>query len=373
MTENLAGEEIIRRLPWPLRALKSLLISLAVIAFLIWLAITLALNYFEKDALEAQLSRSVGKKVSIRALRAGWDIRRPTVAITGIAVGDDPDHPVAEADVVEAGFYLGGPDFDIDNAMYYAGIRDLKIGGKLYGSYEAKFRQADRRHYIVPELTGELKGARLKGNLAESDNEWKADLGVDNLDYSLLAPGVTGGKARLTLRLTLVDTTFGGAVRSLSGRATLVGGDGKLEGNALNLWAGSLLTSFLPGRDKDTHLNCAVADFDVKNGVAHSRTVIIDTDKATITGDGTVDLVKGRVDMRFSPQTKGMASVSLGTPVIVSGPFDNITTHPEVAGIVEKAGGLILSAVASPVALLPFLHIGKGNPCEKYLEEKTPP
>lgn len=374
MSEEAAiAEEIKAGMPWPLRALWGTFKTLLVLAFLAWLGITLLLNYYVKDEAEASLTQSIKEKVVFGGMRAGWSLLRPTIVMTRIAVGDDPANLTAEAGLVEVGLYISGLKLDTREATYYAAVRDLKVAGKLYGSYAAKFQQPDGRHYLIPEVTGEYRGAKLKGNLSGADNEWKADLGVDNIDYSLLAPGVTGGKARMTLHLTLVDTTAGGAIRSLAGRATLVGGKGKLEGNTLNLWAGSLLTSFLPGQDKDTHLNCAVADFDVKNGVAHSRTVIIDTDKATITGDGTVDLVKGRVDMRFSPQTKGMAAMSFGSPVIVSGPFDNITTHPEVAGLVEKAGGLILGAVASPVALLPFLHLGSSNPCEKYLEEKTPP
>jgi hypothetical protein len=288
-------------------------------------------------------------------------------------VWNGADSYAARLDTLELGFYIRGSSLDKQNrdVLFYAGVDGINLDGKAYGDYEAKFRLADPAHAAASDITiedlkGEYRGAKLHGSGAVQKDRLMADVSAENVDYGLLAEGVKGGKAHVKL-----DLVAGKAdpVRTLSGHATLIGGAGKLEGNALDVWAGSLLTAFLPG-SKDTHLNCAVAEFDIREGVAHSRTVIIDTDKATITGKGSIDLVRRHVDMRFTPHTKGLAVVSLATPMIVSGPFGNVTAHPDPTGVATKMGGFLLGAIAAPVALLPFLHAGgEGNACQKFLDK----
>ena len=361
-------------LPWPLVVLWKITKVLLIIGFTLWLAATLAFNFLLKDAIEGHLTQVVGKKVTIAALRAGWDLARPTIALMNAKVWNGPDSYDARIDTLELGFYIDGSSVSgqKQDLLFYAGVDGINLGGKPYGDYEAKFRVGDPTHVassdiLIEDLKGEYRGAKLHGAGSIKKDQLKADVAAENVDYSLLAEGVKGGKAHVKLDLVAAEKD---PVKTLKGRATLTGGEGRLEGNALNVWAGSLLTAFLPGQSKDTHLNCTVADFDIRDGVAHSRTVIIDTDKATITGTGTVDLVRKRVDMRFTPRTKGLAVISLATPMIVSGPFGDVTTRPDPTGVAEKMGGFLLGAVAAPAALLPFLHSNAdANPCQKFLDK----
>lgn len=364
-----------RRKPWLLRFAWALVRFVAVILFIAWAVASVAINHYGKETAEQRLSAALGQKVTIGHLRAGWNMVRPTVAAVDVRLGPDEKSPVAEASSVEGGIYLKSliNRVPLEEAKFHAAISGLKAGGKPYGDYEAEVTRPRGMHVMLSDIKGEYKGASLTGEASEDDKyRFKADLAAKDLDYSTFAEGVKGGKARLTLHLTGMDQTQREVTTRLAGRATLVGGEGKVEGRALNLWAGSLLTAFLPGQDKDTHLNCAVADFDIVNGVAHSKTILIDTDKATITGKGTVDLVRQRVDLRFVPETKGMAVLSLATPLVVSGPFNDITTHPDATGVAEKVGGVLLGTIAAPAALLPFLHAhADANPCQKYLEQKS--
>ncbi|MEZ0226023.1 MAG: AsmA-like C-terminal region-containing protein [Alphaproteobacteria bacterium] len=369
--------EVAAAVPWPIRGLWFLIKFFLWAAAIVWLLMTLGLNYAAKGKLEETMTRSFDTKSTVSAMHMGWNFIRPTVAAMGITVGADEKEPVARVGNFEVGMYLvdPAPGPEGTQPMYYVALDRLNIHGRDYGSYEAKIREPKKRHTFIQELKGQMGKATLSGT-AYDDNKcnWKADLTAEKVDYSLFAKGVKGGEARVTLKMEGNHQGRDNLTRTLNGRITLIGGAGELEGNTLNVWAGNLLTSFLPGQSKDTHLNCAVADFDVKDGVAEARTVIIDTDKATITGKGTVDLVKGRVDMRFEPRTKGLASISLATPMVVSGPFDQVTTHPDAEGVATKFGGLVLSAIAPPAALIPLLT-GKstGNACADYLGKKDPP
>jgi uncharacterized protein involved in outer membrane biogenesis len=357
--------------PWPLRLLWGIVVMFLVIILIVWAAGSVALNHYIKDEAEASLSRDAGQKVTIGHLRVGLDPTKPGIAAIDVKIGDDPKAPVAEAEKVEGAVLLQELRQHLDHTQehFLGSITGLKLDGKPSGDYEAVFTQPKDMRVAMSNLKGEFRGAKVTGEASDAlDHRWKADLNLENLDYGVLAEGVKGGKAHLKLRLAGVDEPQRAIIGSLSGRATLVGGEGRLEGRALNLWAGSLLTAFLPG-SKDTHINCTVADFDMKDGVAVSRTVIIDTDKATITGKGNVDFVHQRVNMRFTPRTKGLgAVVSLATPMVVSGPFGDISSHPDPTGMAEKMGGFLLSAVTPAAALLPLLHSSEGNPCEKFLE-----
>ena len=368
--------EVRPRAPWPIRLLWGVVKGLVLVFIVTWLMATIAFNFFLKGALEQQLSDRLGKKVTFAAMRAGWNLARPTLAVMDAKVWNDAKTYEAKVGTLEFGFFLDGSKVDdnMKDILFYAGVDGLELGGKPFGDYHVKMR-ADTAHgnddISIEELNGEYRGAKIKGTGSDHKNHLTANISAENVDYSLLAEGVKGGKAHVKLDVTTtgVENPSPEIIKNLNGHATLIGGAGSLEGNALNVWAGSLLTAFLPGQSKDTHLNCAVAEFDIKNGVAHSKTGIIDTDKATITGTGTVDLVRQRMDMRFTPRTKGLAVLSLATPVIVSGPFGNITTHPDATGVAEKMGGFLLSTVVAPAALLPFLHSnGNSNPCQKFLE-----
>ena len=369
--------EVAASVPWPIRGLWFMVKLFLWLAVIVWVLLTLLLNYRAREMAEETFTKVSGYKTTVTAMHMGLNLLRPTIDAMNIKVGADLPEPIAEIGSFDVGLYLVDPEPGPDGAkpMYYAGVSGIKVGGKDYGSYQAKIREPKKGHTFVQELKGKLGKATLSGTVYDDDKRnWKADLTAEKVDYSLFAKGVKGGEARVTLKMEGNHQGRDNLTRTLQGRITLIGGEGELEGNTLNVWAGNLLTSFLPGQSKDTHLNCAVADFDVKNGVAEARTVIIDTDKATITGKGTVDLVNGRVDMRFTPRTKGLASISLATPVVVSGPLDQITTHPDAEGVATKFGGLVLSAIAPPVALIPLLT-GKsiGNACAEYLGKKDPP
>jgi uncharacterized protein involved in outer membrane biogenesis len=355
-----------------MRFLGKFFLLVGIFLFIAWAGVSIALNNRIKDRLEAGLSKQMGQPVTIGHLRAGWDPLHPAVAALDVKLGEEK-RPVGEASKVELGIFLKNihPHMDIVHEPLYAAASGIRIGGKPYGDYEAELALPQGMHFTVSKIKGDFRGAKVTGEASEDlKYRWKADLQADNLDYSVLSEDVKGGKARVSLRLSGIDESQRDIIRHLSGRATLVGGEGKLEGRALNFWAGSLLTAFLPGNG-DTHLNCTVADFHILNGIARSRTVIIDTNKATITGKGTVDLIRQRVDMVFTPRTKGLgAVVSLATPVVVSGNFSDITTHPQAEGMAKKMGGFLLDAIAPPMALLPLLTSEEGNPCEKFLEHK---
>jgi uncharacterized protein involved in outer membrane biogenesis len=115
--------------------------------------------------------------------------------------------------------------------------------------------------------------------------------------------------------------------------------------------------------DKQVQLNCVAADFAVKDGIARTRSFVIDTEEAIITVDGAVNLAGEQVDLRIRPETKAVRIFSLRAPLYVRGPFSKPGVEIDKGVIAMKAGGAVaLAVLAAPVAaLLPLINTGPGE------------
>lgn len=147
---------------------------------------------------------------------------------------------------------------------------------------------------------------------------------VSKLDYGLLYPGASGGavKGNLTLKGQGDGSTI---VRNLNGSLKLKGGKGKIPGRALALWGGNMLAALLPN---DAVVNCAVAEFDMKNGIATATRIAVDTENLNITGTGTIDFNAMYMNMVFTPQPKTASTINTAVPLNVSGVFGEVTATP---------------------------------------------
>ncbi|MEZ0262926.1 MAG: hypothetical protein ACAH80_18110 [Alphaproteobacteria bacterium] len=156
---------------------------------------------------------------------------------------------------------------------------------------------------------------------------------VIKLDYGLLYPGASGGgvTGNLILKAKGDQTTI---LRNLNGTLKLKGGKGKVPGRALGLWSGSVLAALLPN---DAVVNCAVAEFDVKNGVATATRIGVDTENLNITGTGTIDFNNLYMSMVFTPQPKTAGTVNTAVPLEVSGVFGEVTATPVGSPVAPNA------------------------------------
>ena len=67
-----------------------------------------------------------------------------------------------------------------------------------------------------------------------------------------------------------------------------------------------------------SRLDCVIARFDVRDGLAEARTLLVDTPDAIVTGAGSLDFTRETIDLRMQP---GQAShlVRLATPFTIRG------------------------------------------------------
>ncbi len=173
--------------------------------------------------------------------------------------------------------------------------------------------------------------------------------------------GEINGDARLSATGNSVATLLAASNGELK---TLInqGQVSKLLLEQMGLNVGNIILTKMFG-DKQVKLNCMATDFDVVNGVAHTRMFVVDTEEAVITVSGTVDMASENIDLTLRPETKSLRIFSLRAPLYVRGTFSNPDVSVDKGVLALKAGGAIaLAAFAAPAAaLLPLVNTGPGQ------------
>src|SRR5262249_43559979 len=115
---------------------------------------------------------------------------------------------------------------------------------------------------------------------------------------------------------------------SADGRVALLMDQGRVSKSTLEIAGLNVLNYVLVKLfgDESVRINCAAAALTAKDGTLRSDLALIDTDTATITVDGSVDLKAETLDLRVHPNAKKLRLLTLRSPLHVHGTF----AHPDV-------------------------------------------
>ena len=143
-----------------------------------------------------------------------------------------------------------------------------------------------------------------------------------------------------------------------------------LEEAGLNV--GNIIVTKLFG-DKQVKLNCLASDLAVTNGVANTRTFVLDTEEAIVDINGWVNLNNEQINLRVKPETKSLRLFTLRTPFYVKGTFKKPELSLDKKVLAIKGGAAAaLAVVAAPIAaLIPLINTGPGHdsPCNALLAQ----
>jgi uncharacterized protein involved in outer membrane biogenesis len=219
-------------------------------------------------------------------------------------------------------------------------------------------------------------------NAASKPARLELKLGAKGLDLGKLLKETTGeetlsGKGDLSIDLKGQGDSVAAIMGSLNGHSRLLVGEGSLKTGALDTLIGGLgqLAGTLVAEKKDTAvMNCLASDFEIKQGVATSRALLVDTEYSTVYGSGNINLGTETLDLVVKPESKA-ATLNVAVPVQIGGTLANPTFAPEKVATVRKAAG-ILAVVGGlafpPAALMGLGEMGSGedNPCLKIAQGK---
>ena len=119
--------------------------------------------------------------------------------------------------------------------------------------------------------------------------------------------------------------------------------------------------------DQAEQINCAVVQFDIKEGVATSQAFVFDSQLAILTGQGEINLASEQIDFLLVPDAKDPSLLSLSTNLRVSGPLLDPEVRPDKTSLLTQGAWALSSLAIGPLGLLaPFVHLGayKAHPCD---------
>ncbi len=222
----------------------------------------------------------------------------------------------------------------------------------------------------------QLAGGRFDGEVTAAAKTAQVSMKVNLRSMGLggllnemkLTDLLSGGKVDAEIDLKGPARDLRGLAGGLQGHIGLAVGEGRLATKYADFLAADLIKGLAPWGmgEQDTKLNCLVTRFDVANGVATSRALILDTARITVRGEGTVNLANERLDLTITPRPKEASLLSLAVPVRIGGTLGSPSFLPDPASVARGVAGALAGAAINPLGLLvPFVSGGtnEANPC----------
>ncbi len=160
------------------------------------------------------------------------------------------------------------------------------------------------------------------------------------------------------------------AIRSnLSGRFVAVLKDAALASSTARAFFVNLARVSLPRlrASRVTPVGCLALDFEIDEGVATARTLLLEGRQATITGSGRIDLARRQYNLRLIPVARDPALLGVAVTVDVTGPLVDPVFRPVARSLVTSATRGMLDNARRPArALLRPFRRGveeDGDPC----------
>ena len=181
------------------------------------------------------------------------------------------------------------------------------------------------------------------------------------------------GKAKLSADLRGRGNSVAALMAKLNGSVKMLADDGRLKTQALDAIVGgatAVLGTLFSGKKEWTVVNCVATVIDIKDGLATSRVMLIDTEHSTVTGKGTVNLASEALDLTVEPKAKSV-TLNIAVPVHIKGTLASPSFRPDAGATLRKLGGLLGATLFRPAALIGLGELGgEDNKCVKIATSK---
>jgi uncharacterized protein involved in outer membrane biogenesis len=258
---------------------------------------------------------------------------------------------------------------DADASYRAASIRDGMLPLRA-ASIRMKLREgvltADPVRFDLPK--GNIAG-RATLDARKAVPVTSLDVRLSNARLEQLIPITGGGGAPLTgslvgrVKLSGAGNSVHRAAANANGEVLLVVPGGEIrqafaELLGINVTKG--LGLLLAKNQEKTELRCAVAHFQVKDGLLTANRIVFDTGPVLGTGRGAVDLETERLDFRIQGQPKEARLIRLTAPITLKGPVVSPKVGIETGKALAQGGiaAALATAVAPLAVILPFIDLG---------------
>lgn len=163
------------------------------------------------------------------------------------------------------------------------------------------------------------------------------------------------------LKLSGRGNTIAAMLATATGEGSFATSGGALSNLLIEFFGldGGEIIKFLVTGDRETAIRCGIASFDVKDGLATSRSLILDTDDTQIDGAGTVNLRDEQLDIVLKPHPKDVSILVVRSPIHIAGSFAQPDFSIDRGGLIKRLGSATLLGVFNPLAaLIPLIETG---------------
>lgn len=230
----------------------------------------------------------------------------------------------------------------------------------------AKVTLADGDLKVDPlafNFVGGQAEASLRADTREDQPRVHAWLAANNVDLGHLLSQMQV-EVPLEGRMdTIVDLSAqGGTPRELAstldGAIQLAIAEGQVQTGLLSLTTTNPIRWVFSesAREGYSDMNCLIMRFDVEDGLAQSRTLVLDTPNMRAYGRGQIDFRNEFLAIGVEPQAKDKRLIALSTPFAIEGRLADPSIKVGAAGAsLRKSGEVLLSPLNLFGSLLPFI------------------
>ncbi|HJT08026.1 MAG TPA: AsmA family protein [Stellaceae bacterium] len=216
---------------------------------------------------------------------------------------------------------------------------------------------------------GEVSGNLEYGSSA-SPPRFHADLAVRHVDLHRLLAGTsvsadmkqTAGMLGGFIKLDSAGTSQRQILAGLRGDTGFFLQGGRLSSTLARLFEHDVAEALglAPTDDQPHPINCLIARFAVDHGIATAATLLLDTKRTVVAGQGNINLGDETFFVDLTPYPKHAGSSRFGVPLQIRGTFAKPDISSEKIGLAHRLGAAI-GLLAPPAVLLPLIDTGLGD------------
>lgn len=246
---------------------------------------------------------------------------------------------------------LGAVDLAFELTLDSLTMQDLKLDRTVLAlTMAGQELTADLKEFGLYEGKG---NGQLKVDIANGQPRIREQFqltGLQALPFLTDAAGFERleGTATAEFNLTTTGASQRQMVQNLGGDGKVVFADGAITGINIAAMVRNASAAFLSAEANETRKTDFAelsGSFTIQNGILTNDDLSLQAPALRVNGSGTVDLPAKQVDYRIDPKAaatlEGQGSeadvAGLLVPVIVQGPFDNLSYKPDLSGVINQA------------------------------------
>jgi AsmA family protein len=183
-------------------------------------------------------------------------------------------------------------------------------------------------------LAANVDGAASPSTIAARFRANNVD-GAPLMEALGLGGAVTAGHITMEAQIEGPGTSMRDLMTKLNGGIHLEMGEGAIKNDFARLMFADLFQLVTFGGTGDAaHVDCAVTDLVAVDGIANTRSMVLDTPGVTIVGNGDIDLRDETLHLRFDSNSKQVNLANLAVPMNVGGTLSHPNVSPDALGAV---------------------------------------